>query len=185
MRIIVGFQAISGEPSPARLRVAGLYTEEDYFPEFTPGSGYNNNKSKEKKPRRRHHVLIEEDDEEEDFPSSDPGIIRPLGVKNQKNDSNMGECSLSIIDHGLTRLFYWLGVKIGQNPSYYIIIPFFISLLFGTGLQQLRYVDDPEYLFSPVDGAAKTERLIVEEFFPMNYSKFHPSRFTRPGRFAR
>jgi hypothetical protein len=47
-------------------------------------------------------------------------------------------------------------------------------------------VDDPEYLFSPVDGAAKTERLIVEEFFPMNYThKFHPSRFTRPGRFSR
>lgn len=47
-------------------------------------------------------------------------------------------------------------------------------------------MDDPEYLFSPVDGAAKTERLIIEEFFPMNYThKFHPSRFTRAGRFSR
>ncbi|CAL8113391.1 unnamed protein product [Orchesella dallaii] len=98
----------------------------------------------------------------------------------------MGECSLSIIDHGLTRLFYWLGVKIGQNPSYFLIVPFFMALLLGTGMQRLNYVDDPEYLFSPVDGAAKTERLIVESLFPMNYThRFHPSRFVRPGRFAR
>lgn len=106
MRIIVGFQAAEGEaPSTRRLRVAGLYTQEE-------AGG------------RRHHLLIEEDEEEDPLPE---------GTRD-----DMGECSLAIIDHGLTRLFYWLGHKIGQNPSYYLIIPFFISLLFGTGLQRLR-----------------------------------------------
>jgi hypothetical protein len=95
-------------------------------------------------------------------------------------------CGLEVIDRGLTRLFYWLGVKIGEHPSYYIIIPLFISLLLGTGMQRLIYVDDPEYLFSPVDGLGKYERELIETQFPMNYSaRFNPSRFVRPGRFAR
>ena len=95
-------------------------------------------------------------------------------------------CGLEIIDKCLTRLFRWLGTRIGEHPSYYIIIPLFLSLLLGTGMQRLIYVDDPEYLFSPVDGLGKFERELIEKEFPMNYSsRFNPSRFVRAGRFAR
>jgi len=95
-------------------------------------------------------------------------------------------CGLEVIDNLLTRLFGSLGRKIGERPSYFLVIPFFIALLLGTGIQRFIYVDDPEYLFSPVDGLGKYERELVEDNFPMNYSsRFNPSRFVRPGRFAR
>lgn len=98
----------------------------------------------------------------------------------------MGACSVSVIDQTLSRIFHWLGVIIGKHPSYFIVLPVFVALLLGTGMQRLVYVDDPEYLFSPVDGKAKSERLVIENLFPMNYTtRFHPSRFVRPGRFAR
>lgn len=48
--------------------------------------------------------------------------------------------------------------------------------------QQLKYQIDPEYLFSPQNGAGKHERAIVEEFFKVNYtSNFSVERITRPG----
>lgn len=49
--------------------------------------------------------------------------------------------------------------------------------------QQLHYQIDPEYLFSPENGAGKMERSIVEEFFQVNYtSNFNVGRITRPGK---
>ena len=96
-------------------------------------------------------------------------------------------CScLEWIDLILKKWFYDLGVVIGKHPTYFIIIPIFVALLLGTGMQRLVYVDDPEYLFSPVDGDAKQERTLIDTYFRVNYSsKFNPSRFVRPGRFAR
>lgn len=135
MRIIVGFQALEeGDPlttSTKRLRVAQLYTEE----EEEEGEGALEGALEEGAGRRlvrRHHVVFQEEDEDEDPLKPDP--VDP----SQRTEDKMGECSLSIIDHGLTRLFYWLGNAIGKHPSYYVIIPIFVSLLFGTGLQRLR-----------------------------------------------
>lgn len=49
--------------------------------------------------------------------------------------------------------------------------------------QQLKYEIDPEYLFSPVQGAGKIERAIVEKNFKVNYtSRFSVGRITRPGK---
>lgn len=49
--------------------------------------------------------------------------------------------------------------------------------------QQLKYQIDPEYLFSPQNGAGKHERAIVEEFFKVNYtSNFSVERITRAGK---
>lgn len=48
--------------------------------------------------------------------------------------------------------------------------------------QRLKYQIDPEYLFSPQNGAGKHERAIVEEFFKVNYtSRFSVERITRAG----
>src|SRR4051794_38652124 len=106
------------------------------------------------------------------------------------NKSKMAEeegksCTcLEWMDIILKKWFYNLGVVIGKNPTYFIVIPIFVALLLGTGMQRLVYVDDPEYLFSPVDGEAKIERTLIDTYFRVNYSsKFNPSRFVRPGRF--
>lgn len=48
--------------------------------------------------------------------------------------------------------------------------------------QRLKYQIDPEYLFSPQNGAGKQERAIVEEYFKVNYtSNFSVERITRAG----
>lgn len=90
------------------------------------------------------------------------------------------------VDRVLTKAFYKFGVCVAKNPYYFIIIPLAVSAFLLTGMQRLVYEDDPEYLFSPVDGLAKTERSIVEQHFPLNYSgKFNAGRATRAGKFGR
>lgn len=61
-----------------------------------------------------------------------------------------------------------------------------ISLsLFAFRFQRLKYEIDPEYLFSPENGAGKHERAIVEEFFKVNYtSNFNVGRITRAGKYT-
>jgi len=85
----------------------------------------------------------------------------------------------------LKRLFYNLGYQIGKRPMYFVIVPILLTALCATGFQQLDYEYDPEYLFSPSEGAAKKERLRLEEHFPTNYTAFKSSRMTRVGKFGR
>ncbi|XP_055316514.1 patched domain-containing protein 3 isoform X2 [Sitodiplosis mosellana] len=93
---------------------------------------------------------------------------------------------VSCVDTTLNRSFYKLGKVIGRNPGYFIIVPVLLTIIFITGYQQLKYQIDPEYLFSPQNGAGKHERAIVEEFFRVNYtSSFSVERITRAGRFGR
>lgn len=76
--------------------------------------------------------------------------------------------------------FYEVGFNVGRRPSYFIIIPIFMTLLGLTGLQQMKYQRDPEYLFSPDNGEGKLERNLVEKYFALNYSyNYNPSRMTR------
>ena len=51
--------------------------------------------------------------------------------------------------------------------------------------QFIEFAADPEYLFSPLDGAAKHERAILESYFPTDYSAFEPGRVSRHGKFGR
>ena len=97
------------------------------------------------------------------------------------------KCSdkFKIVDRVLTKWFKKLGHTVGEHPSYFIIIPVFLTLLAATGSQRIYYEDDPEYLFSPVTGRAKEERAIVQEFFPDNFTQFNPSRMTDLGKFVR
>ncbi|XP_022227646.2 patched domain-containing protein 3 [Drosophila obscura] len=95
-------------------------------------------------------------------------------------------CGISCVDKTLNKSFYHLGIKIANNPGYFIIIPVLLTLLCMTGYQQLKYQIDPEYLFSPIAGEGKTERAIVEQYFKVNYThRFNVGRITRPGRFGR
>ena len=91
-----------------------------------------------------------------------------------------------IVDKWLTSVFLKFGRVIGNNPGYFVIIPLLISIIFATGLQRIVYQDDPEYLFSPVDGRSKDERALINSLFPMNYSdNFNLGRITHKGRFGR
>lgn len=95
-------------------------------------------------------------------------------------------CRMTIVDDILNKSFYKLGLIVGRQPGYFIIIPILLSLLMITGYQRINYEMDPEYLFSPVRGQGKYERRIVEENFKVNYShRFNVGRITRPGRFGR
>lgn len=90
------------------------------------------------------------------------------------------------IDTALSVAFQKLGYVVGKYPGYFILVPFFIACILATGLQRLRYEDDPEYLFSPTDGRSKLERSIVDDYFPINYtSNFNAGRITHKGRFGR
>ncbi|XP_042239196.1 patched domain-containing protein 3-like isoform X2 [Homarus americanus] len=95
-------------------------------------------------------------------------------------------CFLQKFDNFLNRSFYRLGHVIASHYGYFIIVPIFLTAIFATGFQRIRYEDDPEYLFSPTTGFARNERAIIEQNFFLNFSSdFHPSRLTRTGRFAR
>lgn len=91
-------------------------------------------------------------------------------------------CKLTFVDDILNRSFYKLGLIVGRQPGYFIIVPVLLTLLMITGYQRVHYEMDPEYLFSPVSGQGKLERRIVEEYFKVNYShRFNVGRITRPG----
>lgn len=93
-------------------------------------------------------------------------------------------CKVTFVDDVLNRSFYKLGLVVGKQPGYFIIIPVLLTLLMITGYQRVHYEMDPEYLFSPVSGQGKLERRIVEEHFKVNYShRFNVGRITRPGEF--
>ncbi|KAH9421434.1 Hedgehog receptor [Dermatophagoides pteronyssinus] len=90
------------------------------------------------------------------------------------------------IDTALSIVFQKLGYIVGKYPGYFVLVPFFIACILATGLQRLRYEDDPEYLFSPTDGRSKLERAIIDEYFPINYTQnFNLGRITHKGRFGR
>jgi len=92
---------------------------------------------------------------------------------------------LTIVDETLRSWFYRLGVSIGREPGYFLIVPVLLTALCGTGFQRIVHEADPEYLFSPLDGEAKLERQVLEIYFPTNYTDFDPSRASRFGRGGR
>ncbi len=89
------------------------------------------------------------------------------------------------VDAAFKRWFYELGFAIGSRPGYFIVVPLLLTALCASGFQQMDYNYDPEYLFSPSDGEAKTERSVLEHYFKVNYSEFKASRLSRPGKFGR
>ena len=79
---------------------------------------------------------------------------------------------LKIVDDTLKKVFFKLGVVIGKNPGYFIIVPLLLTALCASGFQRMDYNYDPEYLLSPSTGEAKQERAIMEKYFPINYNFF-------------
>ncbi|XP_076349403.1 patched domain-containing protein 3-like [Tachypleus tridentatus] len=93
---------------------------------------------------------------------------------------------LDCVDRLVSWLFGRLGHYVGRHPGYFITVPLLVACIFATGFQKIVYEGNPEYLFSPVDGRSRTERNILETYFPMNTSEnFDLGRMTRMGKLAR
>lgn len=93
--------------------------------------------------------------------------------------------SCDFVDRVLSKNFEKLGRKIAETPGHFIITPLLVIAILTTGIQRLKYEDDPAYLFAPLDGRSKTDRAVIDTIFPMNYSdNFHPGRTTKFGRFG-
>ena len=50
---------------------------------------------------------------------------------------------LKIVDDTLKRLFYRLGVAVGSQPGYFIIVPLLLTARCATGFQRMHYNYDP------------------------------------------
>ncbi|XP_067122464.1 patched domain-containing protein 3-like isoform X1 [Centruroides vittatus] len=92
---------------------------------------------------------------------------------------------LNVVDRFLTLKYKKLGSLIGSHPSYFVIVPIFLSCLLATGVQRINYISDIEYLFSPYHSKATEVKAFIEKNFITNMSyNFDPGRYTRRGRFG-
>ena len=68
--------------------------------------------------------------------------------------------------------------------GYFIIGPLLLTGLAATGLYWMEYTLDVEYLTTPINGRAKTERAVQDTHFPQNFSDFDPLRISSNGKYA-
>ena len=68
--------------------------------------------------------------------------------------------------------------------GYFIIGPLLLTGLAATGLYWMEYTLDVEYLTTPINGRAKTEREVQDRHFPQNFSDFDPLRISSNGKYA-
>ena len=68
--------------------------------------------------------------------------------------------------------------------GYFIIGPLLLTGLAATGLYWMEYTLDVEYLTTPINGRAKTERAVQDGHFPQNFSDFDPLRISSNGKYA-
>lgn len=93
---------------------------------------------------------------------------------------------MDCVDRAVSWLFQVVGEFIAKYPGYFVIVPLLVAMCLATGIQRMIYVDDPEYLFSPVNGRSHDERRVVEALFPQNTSfNFDIGRQTKPEKFGR
>lgn len=106
-------------------------------------------------------------------------ITSDANVKKVISQCATMKCTKNVVSDVTSLALGQLGLAIGKHPSTFILVPLMITLVLSTGIQNLRYIDDAEFLFSPKNGLSKTERSIVDYHFPLNQSGgFSPSRLT-------
>ncbi|XP_047741343.1 patched domain-containing protein 3-like isoform X2 [Hyalella azteca] len=83
-------------------------------------------------------------------------------------------------DSILSKVFFKLGELIADYPKSFIVIPVLITVISVTGFLRMNWIDDPEFLFSPLNGRARQERDFIEGYFKLNYTdSFNEDRLTR------
>ena len=73
---------------------------------------------------------------------------------------------LRFIQRRLEELFYKYGVFIGRHPLPFLLIPTIITLCAAAGIARFTFIKDSEFLYSPKNGQAKSERKFFIDSFP-------------------
>ncbi|XP_067133283.1 patched domain-containing protein 3-like [Centruroides vittatus] len=77
---------------------------------------------------------------------------------------------LNYLNVTLSKRLKELGLLIGRNPSYFVIIPVFVSMVLATGLSKWHEEKNLKHLFEPKNTRHVTEEDSIEKLFPMNLS---------------
>ncbi|XP_051573915.1 patched domain-containing protein 3-like [Myxocyprinus asiaticus] len=97
----------------------------------------------------------------------------------------MLKCKTNCIERPLSLAFEKLGRVIGRYPCVFLLLALYVAAALGAGFIFLneRQANDIEDQFTPVNGPAKMERKIVEEYFPQS-EEFSHLRLSSEGTFA-
>ncbi|XP_058879433.1 patched domain-containing protein 3 [Acipenser ruthenus] len=95
-------------------------------------------------------------------------------------------CRTDCIEKPICAAFYKLGHFVGSHPWWFLVIPLLVSGGLGAGFYFLKEYEanDIEDQFTPLDGAAKGERDVVQKYFPQNDSDFSSQRLYTEGTYA-
>ncbi|XP_019897225.3 patched domain-containing protein 3-like [Esox lucius] len=98
----------------------------------------------------------------------------------------MSRCNTHCIEKPLSRGFETFGCFVGRHSWWFFIVPLFISAGLGGGFYFLadREANGIEEMFTPINGPAKTERKVVQKYFPQNDSAFSRLRLYTEGTYA-
>ncbi|XP_023234024.1 patched domain-containing protein 3-like isoform X2 [Centruroides sculpturatus] len=73
-----------------------------------------------------------------------------------------------------------LGLRVGRNPIYFIVVPLFVSMVLATGLHKWHDERNMKYLFEPKNTRHVKEEEVIARLFPMNLSSdAHMGRMNR------
>ncbi|XP_023232825.1 patched domain-containing protein 3-like [Centruroides sculpturatus] len=87
---------------------------------------------------------------------------------------------LKYINIFLSKKFRQLGLCIGRNPSYFIVIPVIVSVVLATGLHKWYEETNVKYLIAPKNTRHVIEEASIERLFAMNLSSdAHMGRMNR------
>ncbi|CAL8310974.1 unnamed protein product [Gadus morhua 'NCC'] len=98
----------------------------------------------------------------------------------------MARCYTDCLERPLRIFFCALGRLIGSHPWWFLTAPLMLSAWLGSGfyLVQERLSNDIEEQFTPVSGAAKTERRYIQDTFPEDGSMFSSLRLSTAGTYG-
>ncbi|XP_067123915.1 patched domain-containing protein 3-like [Centruroides vittatus] len=87
---------------------------------------------------------------------------------------------INFVQDFLSSTFTRFGEIIGRYPHYFVIIPVIVTLILASGMMNMTYNRNVDYLFVAEGGRAEKNRNFMENLFPLNTSVFTDfPRFTR------
>ncbi|CAD5117817.1 DgyrCDS6566 [Dimorphilus gyrociliatus] len=96
----------------------------------------------------------------------------------------MTTCRHDIAERALSKLFRKYAVLVSNYTLPFILVPLVITGICGAGLYRLEKESDSEYLYTPQNSLAKTERDKIGKLFPQADSVYDSLRATYLGSYA-
>ena len=97
-------------------------------------------------------------------------------------------CHTDCIEKPVTKVFERLGKCVGSYPWWFLFVPLVLSAGLGGGFYFLGEMENKakgiEDQFTPVNGQAKDERLVVQTYFPHDELDFSRQRLYTEGTFG-